>query len=119
MFEYDPERVGFLDRITYATAKLLYGQYPPYSSLNYIWANREHKEGVIRSAYTERSRMIPLQRGPENLGTWQIEDVMILEDYRKAFGTDPPSIARIAIMNDSDDTGEQSVSYIDYIEIYR
>jgi hypothetical protein len=37
----------------------------------------------------------------------------------KAFGEDPPSVANLAIMNDSDNTGESAVSYIDYIEIYR
>ncbi len=38
---------------------------------------------------------------------------------RKAFGKEPPSKAGIGIMNDSDDTGESSVSYIELIEIFR
>ena len=36
-----------------------------------------------------------------------------------AFGCKPPEKAGIAMMNDSDNTGEQSVSYLDYIEGYR
>jgi hypothetical protein len=119
MFMYDPEKVGFLDRVKYEMAKLIYGEYPPHSSLNYIWANRKHKEQVITSTYTKKSKMIPLQMGGRNLGTWQIEDQAIIEDYKRAFGTDPPPMASIAIMNDSDNTGEESVSYIDYIEVYR
>jgi hypothetical protein len=119
IFKYDPEKVGFLDRAKYEMAKLIYGEYPPHSSLNYVWANREHKEQVITSTYTKKSKMIPLQMGGKNLGTWQIEDQAIIEDYKRAFGTDPPPIASIAIMNDSDNTGEESVSYIDYIEVYR
>jgi hypothetical protein len=63
--------------------------------------------------------MILLQMGAKNLGTWQIEDQAIIEDYKRAFGTDPPPIASIAIMNDSDNTGEESISYLDYIEVYR
>jgi hypothetical protein len=31
----------------------------------------------------------------------------------------PPATASIAIMSDSDNTGEQAVSYIDYIKVYR
>jgi len=119
VFAFDPQAVGFLERIKYKAAKLLYGEYPPHSSLNYIWANREYAERVITSTYTERSKMIPLQMGGTRLGTWQTEDVHIVDDYRKAFRTDPPPIASIAIMNDSDNTGEHSVSYIDSIEVYR
>jgi hypothetical protein len=48
-----------------------------------------------------------------------VESVNIIEDYVKAFGVKPPEKAGIAIMNDSDNTGEQSVSYLDYIEVYR
>jgi hypothetical protein len=47
------------------------------------------------------------------------EEANILEDYTKAFGAAPPAIASIAIMNDSDNTGESSVSYVDYIEVYK
>ena len=119
VFKYDPERVGFLDRIKYEAAKLIYGEHPPDSSLNYIWANREHKEEIITSPYTERSKMIPLQTGSKNLDRWQIEQVNVVEDYKRAFGTDPPPVASIAIMNDSDNTGEGSVAYIDYIEVYK
>lgn len=40
------------------------------------------------------------------------------EDDRKAFGADPPGMASVAIMNDSDNTGEQSMSDPEDIEIY-
>ena len=46
------------------------------------------------------------------------QEVNILEDYKAAFGKDPPEIASIAIMNDSDNTKESSISYVDYIVIY-
>ena len=39
------------------------------------------------------------------------------DDYRKAFGKDPPKTASIAIMNDSDNTGEAAVSYVEFIEV--
>jgi len=97
----------------------MYGEYPTDSTLNYIWANKEYEERIITNTYTDRAQMILLQMESENIGTWQIKDVHILDDYRKAFGTDPPPIASLAIMNDSDNTGEHAVSYVDYIEIYQ
>jgi hypothetical protein len=41
----------------------------------------------------------------------------ILRDYRRAFGEHPPAMARVAIMNDPDNTGESSVSYLDSLWI--
>ena len=63
--------------------------------------------------------MVPLQSGTLNVGIWQTEEVDIVNDYQRAFGIKPPSEASIAVMNDSDNTGESSVSYLDYIEVYR
>ncbi len=118
IFKYDPKKAGFFEKMKYGTAKLFYGKYPPHSSLNYIWANKEHKERIITSPYTDKSKMIVLEQGPSKVGTWQKEEVNIIQDYRIAFGEKPPAVASIAIMNDSDNTGEKSVSFIDYLEIY-
>jgi hypothetical protein len=57
--------------------------------------------------------------GRDKTGLWVEERVNILTDYRRAFGEDPPATASLAIMNDSDDTGQSSVSYVEFIEIYR
>jgi hypothetical protein len=119
MFEYDPEQAGFGDRITYGLAKSLYGEYPPHSTLNYVWASREHPERIITNPYTDRAKGILLKKGPAQVGTWQEERVNILDDYRAAFGKNPPAKARIAIMNDSDNTGESSVSWMEYIEVLK
>lgn len=118
-FKYDLKKAGFFERLKYKSAKLLYGEYPPHSSLNYIWANREQKETIIQNRYTEKSKMILLQKGVSNVGKWQTHEANILKDYQRAFGNKPPAVASIAIMNDSDNTGEQSISYLDYIEVYK
>lgn len=119
LFKYDPEKASFGKRIKYGLAKIIYGEYPPHSSLNYIWANKKDEKGIITNPYASEVKMIILQAGSEKAGKWHEEDINILEDYRKAFGTDPPPVAGIAIMNDSDNTGESSVSFIDYIEVYK
>lgn len=118
IFKYDPEKAGFSERIKYKTAKLLYGEYPPHSALSYMWTSKVHKERVLINKFDDRSRMIPLQKGQPNVGKWQVQEVNILEDYKAAFGEEPPEIASIAIMNDSDNTKESSVSYVDYIVVY-
>ena len=119
IFEYNPQKVKWLEKVKYESAKILYGKYPPHSSLNYIWANKNHAERVITSSYTDKSKMILLQRGIFNTGKWQTETVDIRQDYQAAFGESPPPTGSIALMNDSDNTGESSVSYLDELEIYR
>jgi len=119
VFKYDPEKASFFQRVKYGAYKKIYGEYPPHSSINYIWANREHKERILTNTYSDETKMIILRSGEESAGIWQNEEVDIIKDYIKAFGEEPPSTARIAIMNDSDNTGEHSISYIDHIEIHR
>ncbi len=117
MFKYDPGKAGFWERIKYKTAKVLYGEYPPYASLNYIWANKRHKEAVLENKYTSRAQMIPFGQGKEGLGQWIEVEVNMVDDYERAFEKRPPAVARIAIMNDSDNTGEKAVSLVDYLEV--
>lgn len=119
LFEYDPEKAALYDAVKYGLAKALYGEYPPHSALNYIWANREDEGGILTNAYTANAKMIVLQKGRKNLGRWIVEERNILEDYRRAFGTDPPAAATLGIMNDSDNTGEGSVAYVGFIEVFR
>jgi hypothetical protein len=119
MFQYDPEHAGLGQRIEYGLAKSLYGEYPPDSSLSYVWASKPDPETFIVSPYTDRAMMVLLEKGPSRVGQWVDEEVNILEDYRKAFRKGPPARARIAVMNDSDNTGEAAVSWMDFIEVFR
>jgi len=117
-FPFDRDKAGFFEKVKYASLRLVFGEYPPQSCLNYIWANRHYQEEVLTSRYTKQSKLIPVT-GKEQTGTWYSEHINIIEDYRRAFGSTPPETAHLAIMNDSDNTGESSVSYLDYIEVYR
>ena len=119
MFEYDPDTAGRFEKLKYGLAKKMYGEYPPHSSLSYVWSSKEGPESIVVSPYTDRAMMVLLQRGARNVGTWQEQEVGIVEDYQKAFGANPPLHARIAIMNDSDNTGEHSISFMEYIEVFR
>jgi hypothetical protein len=119
IFKYDPAKDSFFGKIKYEAIRAIYGQYPPDSSLNYIWASSPDNPKIMASPYTDRAQLIALERGSTRVGEWVEESVDILGDYRKAFGTEPPLMASIAIMNDSDNTGENSVSYISNIEVYK
>ena len=117
MFEYNPDDASFFDSVKYEFAKSVYGEYPPHSTVNYIWSNKVQKDKIITSAYTDKSKMVILNSGKNNLNVWQEHKVNVFEDYKKAFGENPPSKVTLAIMTDSDNTSESSLSYIDFIEV--
>ncbi len=119
MFQYDPQEAEFTEKVRYGIAKTFYGKYPPHSTMNYVWTGHDLADHIITSPYTDKAKMIILEQGRSKVGTWVEETVNILEDYKKAFGKEPPSIAGVSIMNDSDNTGERAVSYVEYIEVFR
>lgn len=114
LFAGEPGKAGWLDRL----AGSFSGRRPPHSVLNYVWAGSEMPRQPFASPYTSRSRMIPLQGGSARAGTWIEEQVDILKDYQEAFGEAPPKGgARLAIMNDSDNTRSASVSFLSGLEL--
>jgi len=119
VFKYDPEKATRVKRIEYALAKKAYGEYPPAASLSYVWASRQDQKTIMTSPFSDTIRLVALEKGPRLCNIWREEEVDIVRDYREAFGTDPPHTAGIVIMNDSDNTGERSVSYLRFIEIFR
>jgi hypothetical protein len=119
MFEYDPKKAKIAEAMTHGLARAVYGGDPPQSSLNYVWANKEHPDRIMICPSTEHVRYILLRKGPTLVGTWQDEEVDMVADYREAFRADPPAKVRIAIMSDSDNTGESSVSWMEYIEVFK
>jgi len=119
MFAYDPARTSLAKRLQYRLARTVYGSYPPDSSISYIWDNRVTGAPFIVNAYSAAARMIPVSAGADKIGTWQEYEVDIIRDYRLAFGADPPATASLAVMIDSDDTGESATAWIRYIRIFR
>jgi hypothetical protein len=119
LFGYDPAKASLKDRLLYNASKIIYGKYPPHSTLNYVWTGAQVHDRFIHSPYTDKACMVILERGKEKAGQWVEESVSILEDYRQAFGKGPPAIAGIAVMSDSDNTGTDAEAYLEFIEVGR
>lgn len=119
IFKYEEDQASLVKKGVYDLARIWYGEYPPHSSLNYIWANRPCEQAICSSPYTDGSKLIILRAGRAETGMWVEEKVNIIDDYKKAFAALPPHTASIAIMNDSDNTGESSVSYLDFIRVMK
>jgi hypothetical protein len=118
-FQYDPKKVGRWERLKFFTVKAFYGKYPPIGAINYIWANKLSKGEIIDNAYTSRAKMIAIESGNSLAGKWVKEERNIYQDYRELFDEEPPFISSIAIMTDTDNTGESAESYYADVFLYR
>ena len=110
-FEYDPSKLGFFEKAKYNAVRLLYGEYPPLAAINYIWESHAPVGTIVPNPYTSQAMMIVVESGDKKIDQWLCEERNILEDYKKAFGESPPMISGVAIMTDTDNTGELATAY--------
>ncbi|MCP9448017.1 MAG: DUF3047 domain-containing protein [Nitrospira sp.] len=109
-FEYDPEKVSVGKKLKFLAGRALFGDIP-IAAINYIWETKIPAGTVIDNAYTDFVKMIVVQSGPRNVGQWIEESRNLYEDYKNAFGEEPPMINGVAIMTDTDNTGERATAY--------
>jgi len=110
-FAYDPDRLSFTEKLKYGAARVLHGEYPPSATINYIWASSAPKGLFVPNPYTDRAMMVVIESGRKYLNTWVSEKRNIYADFQKAFKGEPPMISGVAIMTDTDNTGESATAY--------
>jgi len=110
-FEYDADKVGFFGRAKYEAIKMVRGEYPPLAAVSYHWASNAPKGTMVPNPFTEEVMMFVVESGKENLGKWVTEERNVYEDYKTAFGQEPPIISGVALMTDTDNTGETATAY--------
>jgi len=118
-FHPAPDGDNLFERMRRKLAQRLFGVTPPDRALNYIWANRLKKGVAIPNAYTDRAVMVAVESGRDEAGRWVEEEVNIYRDYRRLFKGEPPRLSGVAIMTDSDNTGEAATAYYDDIVFKR
>ena len=111
IFDYDASRLSWFEKLEYETYYLINGRYPPLAALNYLWANKLPVDSLVPNIYSERVQMLVVRSGDGEIGEWVMQERNIYEDYLTAFGEQPPVISGIAIMTDTDNTGEQATAY--------
>jgi hypothetical protein len=118
-FDGDPATLPFGEKLFFQQFKLFTRTELPYATLMYIWAKRQPVGAVIPNAHTSRIKMVVAESGPDRTGGWHEVVRNVREDYRRAFGEEPPPIKSIAIMTDSDNTGESAHAYYGDITFLR
>jgi hypothetical protein len=85
----------------------------------YVWANKLPKGEHIASPFTTNVITVAADSGEELTGHWTFHQRNIYDDYRIFFGEEPPRIGAVAVMTDTDNTGESAVGYYGDILLVR
>jgi hypothetical protein len=80
-------------------------------AINYVWSAKLPKGTVIPNAYTANAVMVAVESGDGKAGIWVAEERNIYEDYKQFFGEEPPRLGAVALMSDTDNTGDEAVAY--------
>lgn len=82
-------------------------------ALNYVWAAAESEGAVYASPYTQNVGMFVVRSGSAEAGRWMTETRDVAADYRRFFGSDPTRLSAVAVLVDTDNTGESAEAWFD------
>lgn len=80
-------------------------------AVNYVWSSNQQVDSQWESAVTRNAMMLALRSGDREAGQWVSEKRNIREDFKALFGEDITEIHAVAIMSDSDNTGQSATAY--------
>jgi hypothetical protein len=110
-FAFEPDKASFGERLRYRTTRALSSNVP-FAAIAYIWASRTPVRTVIASPHIGGIlKLIVVENGDTRAGQWVAEERNVYDDYRRAFGKEPPRVSGVAVMTDTDNTQERATAY--------
>ena len=80
--------------------------------INYIWGNKLGRGKSIPNAFARKNViMLAVESGAEKAGQWTFHSRNVYEDYKRLFGAEPRKLGAIAIMTDTDNTGQKAQAW--------
>lgn len=80
-------------------------------AINYVWSSHQPHGTQWPNAFTGNARMIAVSAGKPGLGEWQHLQRDVWADYRRLFGSEPGRVDAVAIMTDTDNTGQRATAW--------
>lgn len=85
-------------------------------SLVYVWSSNQPVGATWNNAFTSNARVMALRSGTWDAGQWISEKRDIRADFRQLFGEDIEQIDAVALMTDTDNSGQNATAW--YGDIY-
>lgn len=118
-FDGNKSKLPLKEKMNFEMANLISGQEMPYATLMYIWSGKSPVDTIIANAHTSRIKMIVVDSGWENLGSWHKHQRDLAADYKRAYGEAPGEIIGIALLTDTDNTKSEARAIYGDIELIR
>ena len=81
-------------------------------AITYVWSAREPVDAVYANPYTDRVGMFVLRSGADQADqAWVSESRDVLSDYVRFFGRAPTRVSAVAVMVDTDNTGQSATGW--------
>lgn len=80
-------------------------------ALNYVWSRNEPLGMSWINPFTDSAVMLAVESGGDHLNQWVTHKRNVREDLKRYLGIDADSIQGVALMVDTDNTGQQALSY--------
>ncbi len=117
-FGGDTSRLPQRTRMMFELAEALTGEAPPYATLMYVWDGRAEVGSIIVNPRSDRVRKIVVDAGSTGLRQWRDHRRDLVADYRLAFGEDPGPLQAVAVMTDTDNTGNTAEAWYGPITLH-
>ncbi|MBI3610505.1 MAG: DUF3047 domain-containing protein [Nitrospirae bacterium] len=78
----------------------------------YLWSSHLQPGDIIEDPWGSGQKLIVIEGGKEKLGQWLSYRRNLYENFRMLYGEEPRRLVRIGILNDTDQSGLEAVSYI-------
>lgn len=122
LFDHPLDRVPFVERTLLRMARSVSGEDLPSATLCYVWDSVYPAGLQGTNPYSPRVRFITLQGQGAPLAQWQTETRDVAADFASLFadelptGAPAPPVRAVLIGADSDNTGAQSVAWVQSIQ---
>lgn len=80
-------------------------------SLVYVWSSNQPIGSTWNNAFTDNARVIALRSGAVDANRWVHEKRNLIADFRQVFGDDVQEIDAVAIMTDTDNSGQSATAW--------
>jgi hypothetical protein len=84
---------------------------PSGFKIDYIWGTRAQKGEIIDYPGSRNHKMIVVERGNSRANQWVWEKRDLVKDFHAMFRGDPPGLAGIVVLSDTDQTNEGVEAY--------
>jgi len=118
-FDGNKSKLPLKEKMNFEMANLISGQEMPYATLMYIWSGKSAVDTIINNAHTSQVKMIVVDSGWDNLGTWHKHQRDLAADYKRAYGETPGEVIGIALLTDTDNTKSETRAIYGDIELIR